>query len=60
MKQIIIRVDADGQETIDLEGFHGQGCSKVFSDFADGDTPTTTNRKTEYSETTKESQGVRR
>jgi hypothetical protein len=36
-KTITIIIDAQGKSTLDLEGFAGQGCEKVFADFRGGD-----------------------
>ena len=32
-KTITITIDERGNSTLDLEGFAGQGCEKVFDDF---------------------------
>ena len=36
-KTITITIDERGNSTLDLEGFAGQGCEKVFDDFRGGD-----------------------
>ena len=36
-KTITIIIDENGNSEIDLEGFAGNGCSKVFEDFRGGD-----------------------
>ena len=36
-KTITITIDTQGNSTLDLEGFAGQGCEKVFDDFRGGD-----------------------
>jgi hypothetical protein len=36
-KTITIIIDEDGSSTLDLEGFAGRGCEKVFDDFRGGD-----------------------
>jgi hypothetical protein len=34
---ITITIDEQGHSTLDLEGFAGRGCEKVFEDFRGGD-----------------------
>jgi hypothetical protein len=36
-KTITITIDEQGSSTLDLDGFAGQGCEKVFDDFRGGD-----------------------
>ena len=36
-KTVTIIIDENGNSEIDLEGFAGNGCSKVFEDFRGGD-----------------------
>ncbi len=36
-KTIRITIDEQGNSTLDLDGFAGQGCEKVFEDFRGGD-----------------------
>ena len=36
-KTITITIDEWGNSTLDLEGFAGKGCEKVFEDFRGGD-----------------------
>jgi hypothetical protein len=36
-KTITITIDEQGNSIIDLDGFRGQGCEKVFDDFRGGD-----------------------
>ena len=36
-KTITITIDQQGNSTLDLEGFSGQACEKVFEDFRGGD-----------------------
>lgn len=36
-KTITILIDANGNSTIDLEGFAGRGCAKAFDDFRGDD-----------------------
>lgn len=50
MKQVIITVDEQGESTIDMQGFHGQGCDKAMADFLDGDKPSILRHKREYQE----------
>lgn len=59
MKTVTIFIDEDGESIIDLAGFHGQGCNKVFSDFATGDDVKIEHTKHEYYErvSEKERQG---
>ena len=37
-KTITITIDEQGNSTLDLEGFAGRSCDKVFEDFRGGDT----------------------
>lgn len=53
-KTVTITIDETGESTIDLKGFHGQGCGKVFQDFAGHDEAKVTREKLEYHEQTKE------
>ena len=55
-KTITITIDADGESSIDLSGFHGQGCGKVFQDFAGEDKAKVTQDKPEYRERAKEAE----
>ena len=60
MKTITVVINEDGGSiSIDLENFHGQGCSKVMSDFSDGDRARIIRHKREYTETVKQTEGVR-
>jgi hypothetical protein len=36
-KMITVTIDERGNSTLDLEGFAGHGCVKVFEDFRGGD-----------------------
>ena len=47
-KTITITIDAQGKSTLDLEGFAGQGCEKVFDDFRGGDKVQTERTKAAY------------
>jgi hypothetical protein len=51
MKTIEISVDETGEVTVDLHGFHGQGCQKVLSDFSAGDRVKIERTKPEFRET---------
>lgn len=45
---IIVEIDEKGNSSIDLEGFHGQGCGDVAKDFRGGDSVTQSSKKREY------------
>jgi len=45
---ITIEIDEQGNSSIDLEGFHGQGCGDVAKDFRGGDSVTQSSKKREY------------
>jgi len=47
-KTITITIDAQGKSTLDLEGFAGQSCEKVFDDFRGGDTVKIDREKASY------------
>ena len=47
-KTITITIDERGNSTLDLEGFAGQGCEKVFDDFRGGDMVKVERKKPEY------------
>ena len=47
-KTITIIIDEQGSSTLDLEGFAGQGCQKVFDDFRGGDRVTVERKKPTY------------
>ena len=47
-KTITIIIDAQGKSTLDLEGFAGQGCEKVFDDFRGGDSVKVERKKPAY------------
>lgn len=49
-KTVEVSIDSEGEVTIDLHGFHGQGCGKVFQDFAGDDKAKVTREKTEFRE----------
>jgi len=36
MKTVTVLISPDGEVSLDLAGFHGQGCAKVMKDFTDG------------------------
>ena len=45
---ITIEIDENGNSSIDLEGFHGQGCGDVAKDFHGGDSVTRSSKKREF------------
>jgi hypothetical protein len=47
-KTVTIIIDENGNSEVDLEGFAGNGCSKVFEDFRGGDKITTERKKTSF------------
>jgi hypothetical protein len=47
-KTITIIIDEKGSSTLDLEGFAGQGCEKVFDDFRGGDSVKVERKKPAY------------
>jgi hypothetical protein len=47
-KLITVEIDENGNSSIDLEGFHGQGCGDVAKDFRGGDSVTQSNKKREF------------
>lgn len=47
-KTVTIIIDENGNSEIDLEGFAGNGCSKVFEDFRSGDKVKTERKKTSF------------
>jgi len=47
-KTITITIDEWGNSTLDLEGFAGKGCEKVFEDFRGGDTLKVERNKSAY------------
>jgi hypothetical protein len=47
-KTITIIIDAQGKSTLDLEGFAGQSCEKVFDDFRGGDSVKVERKKGAY------------
>ena len=54
MKTITVVVEPDGTFSIDLTGFHGQGCAKVMADFAGGEKPLLERNKPEFREVEKQ------
>ena len=42
---ITVEIDENGNSSIDLEGFQGQGCGDVAKDFRGGDSVTQSNKK---------------
>jgi hypothetical protein len=47
-KTITITIDEQGNSTLDLEGFAGRSCEKVFDDFRGGDTVKLERKKASY------------
>jgi hypothetical protein len=47
-KTITITIDAQGNSTLDLNGFAGKGCDKVFEDFRGGDMVKLEQKKPDY------------
>ena len=47
-KMITITIDEKGNSTLDLEGFAGRGCEKVFDDFRGGDLVKAERKKSAY------------
>jgi hypothetical protein len=47
-KLITVEIDENGNSSIDLEGFQGQGCGDVAKDFRGGDSVTQSRKKREY------------
>ena len=47
-KTITVLIDENGNSSIDLEGFGGQGCEKVLNDFRGGDQAKFEGRKPTY------------
>jgi len=47
-KTITITIDESGNCSIDLDGFAGNGCSRVFEDLRGGDKVTTERKKTSF------------
>jgi len=47
-KLITVEIDENGNSSIDLEGFQGQGCGDVAKDFRGGDSVTQSSRKREF------------
>ena len=47
-KLITVEIDENGNSSIDIEGFQGQGCGDVAKDFRGGDSVTQSNKKREF------------
>ena len=47
-KLITVEIDENGNSSIDLEGFQGQGCGDVAKDFRGGDSVTQSTKKREF------------
>ncbi len=51
MKTVTIEIDLEGNASVDLNGFHGNGCAEVMDDFTDGAGQVTNSRtKREFNE----------
>jgi hypothetical protein len=55
-KTITITIDEHGNSTLDLNGFAGKGCDKVFDDFRGGDVVKAERKKSEYYERREETE----
>ena len=47
-KLITVEIDENGNSSIDLEGFQGQGCGDVTKDFRGGDSVTQSSKKRDF------------
>ena len=47
-KLITIEIDENGDSSVDLEGFQGQGCGDVAKDFRGGDAVTQSSKKRDF------------
>ena len=47
-KLITVEIDENGNSSVDLEGFHGQGCGDVAKDFRGADSVAQSSKKREY------------
>ncbi|HET9215780.1 MAG TPA: hypothetical protein VFR18_02305 [Terriglobia bacterium] len=47
-KTVIIEIDEQGNSSIDLDGFHGKGCSDVAKDFQGQDALKSLRKKPEF------------
>ena len=47
-KLITVEIDENGNSSIDLEGFQGQGCGDVAKDFRGGDAVTQSSKKRDF------------
>ena len=47
-KLITVEIDENGNSSLDLEGFHGQGCGDVAKDFRGSDSVTQSSKKREF------------
>ena len=47
-KLITVEIDENGNSSIDLEGFNGQGCGDVTKDFRGDDSVTQSSKKREF------------
>ena len=59
-KLITIEIDEQGNSSVDLDGFHGQGCGDVAKDFRGEDSVSLSSKKREfYAQTTAVKQSQR-
>lgn len=47
-KTITVVIDQNGDSSVDLEGFAGQGCEKALKDFQGADAPKLQRRKADF------------
>ena len=47
-KLITVEIDENGNSSLDLKGFQGQGCGDVAKDFRGGDSVTQSSKKREF------------
>jgi hypothetical protein len=59
-KLITVEIDEAGNSTIDLEGFHGQGCGDVSKDFRGDDSVITSFKTREFYAAAAQSKQVQR
>ena len=56
-KSITVVIDENGNSSVDLEGFAGQGCDKVLKDFQGDDRAKVQRKKPVFYSQTSEAQG---
>ena len=47
-KLITVEIDENGNSSLDLEGFQGQGCGDIAKDFRGGDSVNQSSKKREF------------